>query len=68
MKIEHMEPTKEQIACRQECPRFEWHVMLSLSKIRTFCLAVWGYHSALKLYKDLMHYAIHYNYISKSCI
>lgn len=63
MKIEHMEPTKEQIACRQECPRFEWHVMLSLSKNHTFCLAVWGYHPDLKLYKDSIHYVIYENMI-----
>ena len=59
--------TKEQIACRQECPRFEWHVMFFLSKNRTFSLSVWGYHPALKLNKDT---AVCYllKYVSKSYI
>lgn len=52
-EIRAHEAAKEQIAFRQERPRFECHVMLPPSKIQTFCLAVWGYHFAPTLSEDM---------------
>lgn len=47
--------TKEQIACRQECPRFEWHVMLSLWKI---ALSVWQFGVTIPLQNQYVHDAL----------
>lgn len=71
--------TKEQIACRQECPRFEWHVMFSLSKKQGgkrknthFHFGSLGLPSCLRLNKDIklfteIHFEIlHINQVNYS--